>query len=299
MYIQLILHFVITQCQALWIFYIGLQSHLANLAYWSFTHTSWKVESESNQRNFTAASVQEIKPLGRYLDCMLGSSYTMLFDFSSDYEAHCVGLVGSAWSDYGLPMGVNQAFASFNVVGLLIVVIFVVVLLAGLVTSKVKDFGDATYLAYTFRMKQSTPYKVMSTLIVILAALLLAVTLRFLVAIHNSAPGVFVNFILYLLPTIFALLYSAITLAKASKHPFFDYESDNFLDIVFKRSWSSVLVDNTAFAGQLETALVKAKYGDTKDLEDLLPEDADIQTVIRACTPEENSDSSDDTHCSS
>merc|ERR1711907_447447 len=122
--------------------------------------------------------------------------------------------------------------------GLLIVVIFVVVLLAGLVTSKVSHFGDGRYLAYTYRMQKSVPYKIMSTLLVICAFSILAITAWFLYEIYKTSPGVLANFVLYLLPTIVALVYSAVTLAKGSKDPFYDYESEEFLDIEFARSWS-------------------------------------------------------------
>lgn len=293
MYIQAVVHFVVTQCRPLLIFYIGLRSHLAYLANWSFTHTAWSAEFEETQRNFRSGDLSRIMHLGRYLDCILSSSYFVLWTFASNYEANCVGPVESAWSGYGLPIALNQILAGFNIIGLLMVIVFLLVLQAEFFRSKVRDFGDASYLSFTYRVQKSRPYKLMSTILVLYAFLMLADMGRSLYTIYRSEPGVFINFIEYMLPGMLTLVYSAVTLAKGSKDPFFDYESDEFINLQFARSWSSVLVDNNDFAWQLSVALLKAKYNETQDLEDLLPRGADMEEVIWACKPmssEENPD---------
>lgn len=263
--LQLAVHFVCAQCQGILLFYVGLRSYLALSANWTATHLLIDHNGNSEWKNYAT--------LGEVLDCVLGDAYTMIMSFDPGYAPQCVGPQLPA-SMYGFSSTTyNVVVSSVNVTGLLLVTIFVLVLLNDLRQSGATNIGQGKYLAFTYRVQQTSTFKTLSRILVAFACLIVLDTCRFMEFLYNNGyAGYLTNYAEFLLPTLLTLAYSAYSLGSNKVDPFFNYETDQFQALQFSRGWGDVVTDNNAFAQTLGLGLLAFKRGSDTPLKNLLSE---------------------------
>lgn len=223
--------------------------------------------------------------LGSLLDCVLSNSYNMISTIG-EFGPACIGPVGAA-SMYGLANPFNDMVTMANLVALTLVAIFVVVLVVELMKAGASNIGQGKYLAFTFRVNKSTPFKVLNSILVVFVVLILMDTFRFLFYLHNLNGdfGFLVNFSEYLLPTLLTLSYSAYSLGSDNPDHFFDYDSEEFQNLQFERGWSELMTSNYAYADKLGIALLQEKRGKPKTLEAFIAGEgcSTLKEVVTAC----------------
>jgi len=238
-------------------------------------------------RNMTA-SPQLVQPLGSFLDCVQGESNGLMEKFGVP-NGTCLGDPGTAdaWGLPHIPMGVF--FSTINYLGLLIVVAFVLVLLIELlVGSQARGFGQGRYISFTYTVQNSWPFKIMAGLVVVFSILIVLDTARFLIRIAvTGAVGRVKNFVCYVFLSLLSLAYSSITLLRGAtiKDPFFDYTAEEFKELLFMRSWSSVFDNNEVFTQKIGVLLLQYQYGDTKPLRAACATTHELPEVVEALTP--------------
>lgn len=260
--VQLLSHFIAAQLLGIIMFYVGLRSYLALTANWMSTHL-FVVDS-------VVTPVTDSGSLGELLDCILSDAYTMISNLG-DMQPECIGPIGPA-STYGVPLAFNKLASIVNFVGAFLVLLFITVLVAELISSGAQNIGQGKYLAFTYKVQERKAFKILSWTIVVFVLVIICDTIKFLCVLYfMGKAGYITNFGEFLLPTLLTLCYSAYTLGSQKVPPFFTYDSDEFRELQFKRGWSDIMTDNNAFGQNLGIALLKKNRGSSKELDMLLP----------------------------
>jgi len=85
--------------------------------------------------------------------------------------------------------------------------------------------------------------------------------------------------------TYLVAILTAFTLARGAA-PIFSFDSKRFLVTQFKRTWKDLFIQtNGSFMRKLEVALVKAKYGETEELADLMQDPSSVSEFVESCDP--------------
>jgi len=234
----------------------------------------------------------DVKSLGWYLDCVQNEAIDMMEKFHIPtnhrlpYNQTCMGDPGHA-DAWGIPIPSPYFFSGINYLGLLIVAVFIIVLLVELLCcTKARGFGQGRYITFTYTVQNSFGYKFCAAIIVVFCALILIDQARFLIrALMHGAEGRVRNFISYLALSLVTLCYSSISLMQgaAIEDPFFDYTTEEFKDLQFKRGWTTIFNNNEVFAKHLGVLLLQYKYGNTKPLRKICT--STIDEVSEALTP--------------
>lgn len=285
--VLLITHFVFAQLLGIIMFYVGLRSYLALTANWMSTHLF--VTSE------VVAPVVDSGTLGELLDCILSDAYTMISNVGTMAPV-CIGPIGPS-STYGLTVPFNKLASIVNLVGASLVFLFILVLVTELCSSGAENIGQGKYLAFTYKVQDKKAFKILSWTIVIFVLVIVADTIKFFFVLYGMGKAGYIqNFAEFLLPTLLTLGYSAYSLGSAKVPPFFDYDTDDFLKLQFKRGWSDLMTDNNAFAQNLGLALMLQKRGSSKALAEMVPTGCEPpcstpEAVLAACDKPTEKDS--------
>lgn len=281
---KMIAHFVVCHCHAIIMFYAGLRSYLATLAFWEATHIMIKTADELARRELSKkGGASGAQPFGEFLDCVKKDAHVMISSFAPDLKCLPPPSVSNKW---GLPVPVNIILASFNYFGLLLVVITISVLLGLLLCKhRASGLGQGRYITFTYMVQGTIGYKVMAIVIVIFSVLLFLEEVRFLVQLYMTGDVANVlSFASDCLVSLLLIVYSSITLwqAAGTKLPFFDCTTEKFKVLEFNRGWKDVMTHNTAYTEALGMALLKAKDGFDDDLKAMCvsPLDQVYQSVV-------------------
>mmetsp|Transcript_103955 Transcript_103955/g.199508 ORF Transcript_103955/g.199508 Transcript_103955/m.199508 type:complete len:289 (-) Transcript_103955:151-1017(-) len=279
----LLLHFLLTTCRTIIVFYFSVKSYLVANVTWQLLHreTSEKPAGMS---------------YGQYFDCTALESASLVKRFSnwtSNFEGECIGVVSNQL--YGLQVPDALVLTLLNLIGLFIVLVFVLVLIYELAMAKPRHLGDGKYIALTFRLPKNSVYKVMTVVLTLYVTVLLLDSLRFAyfcTMVHGLSFTK--SYIEKNLPTIAGLVYSAASLISHDKDPMFDVESEAFKKLQFNRNLTDALQPNTTFVKNVESAILEAKYGQNKELEVFREKKYACQTVgspvdeiLAACVPKD------------
>lgn len=285
--VQLVFHFVGAQLLGVIMFYVGLRSYLALTANWMSTHLFITPE--------VVSPVVDSGSLGELLDCILSDSYSMITNVG-EMQPACIGPIGPS-STYGLSIPFNKLASIVNLVGATLVFLFILVLVIELCSSGAQNIGQGRYLAFTYKVQDKKSFKILSWVIVIFVLVIVCDTIKFFFVLYAMGKAGYIqNFAEFLLPTLLTLGYSAYSLGSAKVPPFFDYDTEEFLKLQFKRGWSDLMTDNNTFAQKLGLALLQQKRGSSKALKEMVPTGCEppcstLQAVIAACDKPTEKDS--------
>lgn len=291
--LQTLLHFVVTQCRAVILFYFSYQGYQAMVLNWTAFNYLLTPEQEMIDRNVTASLLsnssekQTMMPFLDFQACVSGDAALFMSSWSTHLETKCLGTVENKMYGLPYPLTDNVILSTFNMSALILVVMFVVILTVDLIRSRTLNFGHGSYIAFTWKVQSSRRYAVCAWLLVIFNIILLADCVRFAVRMSLAGFGSKVlGFLTSIIPACIGLMQSAWSLCHPSNPPRVDYHSEEFDKLRFYRSWSSIVVDNTSFFHQVTHAMYFQKFGLPEELDDLtLPGYSREDEVMDACKP--------------
>jgi len=86
--------------------------------------------------------------------------------------------------------------------------------------------------------------------------------------------------------TYLVALITLFTFAYGTRCPISICDSEQFKMTQFKRTWTDLFTQtNLSFIGELDQVLLKAKYGETKELADLLQDSSSLSEFLESCNP--------------
>lgn len=281
-----LLHFVLTQCRSIIVFYISFKSYLALSVKWNFTRFVLDPETEVEIRRLQAGP-SGMMPLRDFDDCMYEEATRFTLSFSSDLYSRCLGLITNRI--YGLPLTDNIVVSLVNVIALALSSIFIIVLVVELLRSGSTHFGQGRYLGFTFSVQKSCGYRTCAWILICFNLVLLADIGRIVYLCVNA--GAYNSLLIFFeanLPVVSGLLYSAVSFLIPVKEPRVDYTSVAFCNLLFRRKFSSVLQDNNEFYAKVAHAQLDARYGLEEDLKQLTGDGVEYSTstlVLHVCKP--------------
>eukprot|EP00930_Biecheleria_cincta_P007464 TRINITY_DN108683_c0_g1_i1.p1 TRINITY_DN108683_c0_g1~~TRINITY_DN108683_c0_g1_i1.p1 ORF type:complete len:340 (-),score=37.98 TRINITY_DN108683_c0_g1_i1:342-1322(-) len=285
----LVLHFVLTVCRPIIVFYSSLRAYLDQLLYSLAVTELVNGDSLFVSQSLPAGSKAET--FAEFVSCALMSVSSLATSFSSEYKDECLGTVTDQL--FGLPVPDAIFATSLNCTGFVIVALFVVVLLWELSQVRKLSIGSGHYIAFTFRVQTTVGYRFMSAALICFSGLCLLHVLT-MIYCRYRAHGISraVAFAQNLAPTIGGLVYSAVSLMMLTKAPMFEPQSEKFKSLQFNRPIKDILVHNEEFAKEIESSMLDAKYGSEKELAAMLakkfawqPEASSIDEVMIGCAP--------------
>ncbi|CAK9027135.1 unnamed protein product [Durusdinium trenchii] len=277
-----ILHLVVSEWCPIWLFFIGHYSLLTDTtAYLYLWYTDVQVNQTAVDQEIRGAGA---KTLGEYVFCVQNEVNFASWTLNVDYHGHCLDLEGG----YNL-LGIANYFCLFICCSLVASSVLVVL------TTRGTDICTGKYLATKWDFEKTRLFRSLSIL------LLCGVLGCFLVTAYVSRStlksGTFQQLLqawLFYGSVAFVLtLVSAYALLPGWS-PRFNYQSNDFQRLRFKRTWRHVFWSSSeSFARDLEEAILLAGCGSWKRLRNFLEDPTEAQWVLDVCKILDDDDDTD------
>lgn len=253
------LHFIITEFRPILTLYLAAKTYLMNVVLYDVTSDAASFEQEMKARKATWDNRTVDVSLQQYLYCVRTNSEDALYDMHDSYKGDCATI----------PPQIHRFDMILNLMVLITCIGFMLVMLIMLFREGIRHFGEGRYLAFSARMRETTPYKIMSTWTIVITIIVISRHLMSVAKDVSNGKYTQVKLFFELYGTqVVMLIYSAIAL-KAVRVTCLDVNSLESLR--FKRGWTSIFMEkNEDFQDSIEKAVFKAKYNLGADLEDLV-----------------------------
>ena len=257
------LHLVLVEVAPVYAFYISFIDMLCQaFGFWYLWTVGFKRDAPS-----------EIQNVGEYAACVFDDIWLAAFSLNWHWKGSCVEYEG--WNVTGY---INLSC---------VLVCCATVLWTGFFTAYRggTDVCSGRFLVAKMQVERSWFYKLIGICMVAYIAVIFVGVFFFLEQDDREhiIGKMFENFLMYQLAPVIVVAYSAVSLA-APHDPKFEYESEEFRELRFRRSWYDLISERSiAFVVRLERAVLYGHAGFRSELEHLLMEPADVDHVLRIC----------------
>lgn len=255
--LRLVIHFILTECRAVIVFYLSYQSFVYMPVLWYFKHVTLDLDKERAIRGLDSKSPI---PLGYFLECLTADFEEMaLQPRFGTHTSTC--MAASTESDISSQLAhlgpqfieTHLLVCLANYVGLAIVLVFVGVLICHLVSFGPRHFGSGRYIAFTLHIRSHVSYKACALMLVVFNVMMvLALVVMTWRVYVNKGTTVTLDFVAQFAGTLGGIAYSGISFFLPEPSVDAIFVSEEFQAMTLKRSWSTVLTDNVSFCHQLD-----------------------------------------------
>jgi len=181
----------------------------------------------------------------------------------------------------------------FSAIGLLVVIVMFVFL--QLWRLDAESYSSGSYIAFSVTfLRRNTFFQTLSWIcmgyVLLLSAigpfnLLFVLPSEVIEAVDQGRWPLVVSFLKNDASTYLVACLTAFTLARGTGS-IFSFDSELCSVTQFKRTWQDLFIQtNGSFMRELERALVKAKYGETEALADLMQDPSSVSEFLESCDP--------------
>ncbi|CAJ1372053.1 unnamed protein product [Effrenium voratum] len=270
------IHMIAFEWLPLWIFWFGYNSLITSMTTYLML---WYVEIDLENKALLFPGIGDSLPrrgvdnLGEYVFCLQNDVNVASWSLDLNFRGICV------------------EFDNYNVLGvanyscLLLCFVLVFGSMLAVLLSRGADLRTGKYLAGKWDFERNSFYRCLVILLLMsplscmaCAAYVSGTTLR-----TRAFVDLLQAFLYYGADSTLVTIASAYALLP-SWHPRFDYHTDAFQHLRFRRTWYDVFCSSSiAFYQQLEEAILLAQSGSWQALRELLEEPNQAEELVRAC----------------